>query len=280
MDDPIISVPKIEITTETQFDLKSFLQAIDYRVARTKKEWEDAYRLVYKEYLKRGYVKDPEIKLKLSIYNALPETTTFIAITNNEVLATATLIPDSPLGLPMDEIYHQELEQFRHRNKKICEISMLASNTELFDSGVSLMLNSRKLFLVFYLFKIIFDYAKDLLKLDFICITVNPKHALTYDFLLFKDLGKLKYYKSVNNAPAIAKYLDLNSVEEECKQKKKIGLYQMFFLKKTSAEKFSQKFTLTSKDLKEFFVDKTNIFKDAKPAQLAYLRKWYPDMDY
>lgn len=270
---------QIDLPAE-QTDFHRILDSIEYRVARSIQELEKAYLLVYKEYLKRGYVKETKSPLKLSIYNALPQTATFIAIAENEIFFTATLIPDSPLGLPMDEIYRPELTQLRQQNKKVCEISMLASDTELFANGVSVMLNSKKMFLIFELFKIIFDYAIEVLKLDCICVTINPKHKLTYDFLLFKDLGELKIYSTANGAPAIAKYLDLNTAEEECKKNNKEGLYRMFIQRKTPAEKFSQKAAFTLSDLKYFFLDKTDIFKTASSSQIDYIKRCYPAYDF
>ncbi len=266
-----------EITQATdQVSLQQLFDTIEYRVARSREELETAYFLVYKEYLKRGYVKESGSKLKFSLFNALPETTTFVSALENEIFCTATLIPDSPLGLPMDEIYQQELIQLRQQNKKLCEISMLASDTDLFGEGISVMLNSKKMFIIFYLFKVIFDYARQYLKFDCICITINPKHKLTYDFLLFKDLGELKIYNNANGAPAIAKYLDLNTVEEECKANNKEGLYRMFLKKQTPPDKFTKKFAFSNEDLKYFFVEKADVFKNAPIPQLGYIKQCYP----
>lgn len=259
-----------------QLNLKQLFDTIEYRVARSREELETAYFLVYKEYLKRGYVKESDSKLKFSLFNALPQTTTFVSALENEIFCTATLIPDSPLGLPMDEIYHQELIQLRRQNKKLCEISMLASDTDLFGEGISVMLNSKKMFIIFYLFKVILDYAKQYLKFDCICITINPKHKLTYDFLLFKDLGELKIYNSANGAPAIAKYLDLNTVEEQCKNSNREGLFRMFLQKQTPPDKFMNKFMFSGEDLKYFFVEKADVFKNAAIAQLDYIKQCYP----
>jgi hypothetical protein len=257
-------------------NLLEFINAIEYRVARSRDELEQSYSLVYQEYLKRGYVKEDPSRMRISIYNALPDTTTFVAVSNQKVVATATIIPDSPLGLPMDALYHEELNGFRKKKLKCCEIGMLASDTELFQQGVSMMLNSRKLFFVFFLFKLIFDYAKDLLKLDIICITINPRHKLTYDFLMFKDLGGLKTYGSVNGAPAVAQYLEINSIEEECKKTNKQGMTKMFFTSRTESDKLYPKFNFSPEDLKYFFTEKTDIFKTASKSQLAYLKTCYP----
>ncbi|GJQ58832.1 MAG: hypothetical protein D8M57_06210 [Candidatus Scalindua sp. AMX11] len=260
--------------------LHNFLDKIDFRVARTKEELEGAAALVHKEYTKKGYIKNSNSKLRLGMHNAHPQTTTFVATAGKDVIATTTVILDSSVGLPMDEIYHQELNQLRAGDKKICEISMLACDTELFNNGVSMMLNSKKLFLVFSLFKHILDYTKEFLKLDYICITINPKHKITYDFLLFKDMGELKMYDEVNNAPAIAKYINLNTVEKEFKKHDRRERYSMFIQRKTDPGTFSNKYQLTYQDLKYFFVEKTDIFKDAAPSQIAYLQECYPKYDF
>lgn len=270
---------QVDIFNDPQL-LQTFLDRVDYRVARTREELEAAYALVYKEYFKRGYIKSDGEHLKLSIYNALPQTTTFIALLDKQLVATATVVPDSPLGLPMDKIYHEELCLLRQRNSKICEVTMLASDTEFFQEGISIMLNAKKLFFIFNLFKIIFDYARDIANLDHICITINPKHNLTYEYILFKDLGGLKQYDTVNNAPAVAKYLDLKSSKEECQKLNKPGLYQMFFVRQTNSENFVRKAFLSPADLKYFFVDKTDIFKRAASIQIAHLKSYYPAYDF
>lgn len=271
---------KTENMQNQKNDIQQALPKIEYRVARTRDELEKAYHLVYKEYLKKKYTEETKAQIRLSEHNALPSTTTFIAKTEDQVLATVTIIPDSPLGIPMDKIYNEELSELRKNNKKICEISMLATNPELFGKGMATMLNSKKLFFVFFLFKLVFDYARDILKLDYLCITINPKHQLTYDFLLFRNLGELKSYEHANGAPAIAKYLDLHSVEQECNDKRKIGIQKMFFKRKSKDEQFSNKIILTEEDLKYFFIDKTNIFKEIPIQNLDAIKKSYPGYDF
>ncbi len=265
-----MSLVKTTAAISSETDLQTFLESVEYRVVRNKEELKKSCALVYNEYIKRGYMEKNFSGLRISIYNAFPQTTTFIAVVEHEVIATATIIPDLSFGLPMEKTYHEELERFRKDNKKICEISMLASDTDLFSSGASMMLQSKKMFFIFFLFKLIFDYAKNILNLDNICITINPKHNLTYDFLLFKNMGGLKTYSDANGAPAIAKFLDLNSVETA----------RMFFWRKADPEKFSGKFIFSHQDLKYFFTEKTDIFKNASPFQLDCLKRCYPAYDF
>ncbi|VAX35407.1 hypothetical protein MNBD_UNCLBAC01-831 [hydrothermal vent metagenome] len=259
--------------------MSNFLNNIDYRVARTRQELELAYELVYKEYFKKGYINEDSFKLRLSIHNILPQATTFIAKVENSVVATATVIPNSPLGLPIDDMYTEEISLFRKHNKKFCEVIMLASNTELFRDGTSMMLNAKKMFFIFFLFKRIFDYAKNYLKLDYIFISVTPKHGLTYDYLHFTDIGPVKSYASINGTSGVGKCLKISSAEKDI-QKEKSGLHKMFFSKKTDPEKFENKTILSLQDIKDIFIDKTNILPQATEEQLNYIKQCYPTYDF
>src|SRR6476620_9563536 len=103
-----------------------------------------------------------------------------------------TLIADSPLGLPMDEIYTDELRRLRDRRGYLAEVSALAMDPEYQSSGVPLLL------------RLIRMLVSDL------CITVNPHHAAFYRKAFhFQDIGGLKQYGKVNGAPAVALRLDL-----------------------------------------------------------------------
>ncbi len=255
-----------------------FLREIEYKVVETRDELEDAFALVHKEYLNRGYVRSDSAKLRLSIYSALPQTTTFVAKKNERVVATVTLIIDSTLGLPMNSIYKEELDSLRRQGRRIAEVSMLASDTELLGKDVSLMLNSRKLFMIFSLFKILFDYAREIAEIQDLCIAVNPKHDLTYKFLFFEKLGDLKEYKSVEGSPAVAKRLDLTTVEEKCKGRS--GLCKMFIVNQTEVEKLTRKLVMNPSDLLYFFKRKTDILEKTATEDIDYLKKCYPSYDF
>lgn len=270
-----------ELTAITELITQQKLSnTIEYRLARSRQELEAAYSLVYKEYLARGYINESVSKLNLSIYNALPQTATFVAVLEKKIFCTAHLILDSRLKLPMDELYHEELTQLRKQDKRLCEISMLACDPDFFKDGVSVQLNSKKLFFIVYLLKVIFDYVMEYLKYDCICIAINPKHKLTYDYLLFKDLGALKASNHVNNYPVIGKYLDLTTVQKECKDNNKEGLQRMFSQKNAGFDKFRKKFEFTMDDLQYFFVERTDIFRTSSDSQLDYIIQSYPTYNF
>lgn len=248
---------------------------IIYRVARSRQELEDSFSLVYKEYLRKGYIpKGYCSQLRISLFNASPISTTFVAKRGSEVLAGVTLIPDSPLGIPMDKIYKDELDVLRRKGRRIAEVSQLAIATDIFGRGFFSMFNFRKLIFVFRLFKIVLDHALYVDKLTDLCIAINPKQQNLYKFLFFEQFAGLKYYGSVNRAPAIALRLRLTDAEEKTKSKK--GLYKIFFGSKTDPKQFEGKYKLTPTDLEYFFVKESDIFEKATPWQLEFIKSCYP----
>lgn len=257
--------------------IKEFIETFEFRVVRSLDELKKAYSLVYREYLKRGYATESPLYMKFSIHNALPQTLTFIVATGTDVIATATLVPDSPLGLPMEDTYGIELMRLREKKLKLCEITMLATHTALFREGRSLMLNAKKLFMVFNLFKVVFDYVRIVLQSDLICVAIHPKHLLTYEYLSFKELGGLKPYKSANMAPAIARYLDVNKAEVECKKRNRVGLYKMFFARTTPPKVYKHPYRFTFSDLKYFFTEKSDIFKKLPFRKKEFIKSCYPE---
>src|SRR5260370_30474232 len=110
-----------------------------------------------------------------------------------------TLIADSPLGLPMEEIYTDELRRLRDARGNLAEVSALAMDPEYQSSGVPILLRLIRM-LVIYTAQTVSD----------LCIAVNPHHAAFYRKAFhFQDIGGLKQYGKVNGAPAIALRLDL-----------------------------------------------------------------------
>ena len=83
------------------------------RPALSRAELESAYELVYQNYRPRDYMSPHPSCLRLTIFNAFPTTLTFVGVIYGEVIATVSLIPDTPIGLPMDEIYHDEVQLLR-----------------------------------------------------------------------------------------------------------------------------------------------------------------------
>ena len=93
------------------------------RIANRLEFRQKAYKLIYSLYLKSGLAKETPGELWLSIFDALPETTTFLAEDEKAQIAGAlTVVFDSPIGLPADELYKTEIDELRQANRQVCEI--------------------------------------------------------------------------------------------------------------------------------------------------------------
>ncbi len=237
------------------------------RPAANREELEAAYRLVYRSYLDRGYIEDTPQRIRLSVFNALPTSVTFVSMLRGQVVATVTLVPDTSIGLPMDEIYHDEVQQLRDAGRRLIEVTMLADRRRELH---------RALHMVLELMKRVFDYATLVAHANDLCITINPRHETYYEsYLLFRPLGGLKRYPSVRNNPALAKRLNLDHVREECDGKE--SLIERFFTNRTPVSVLKSGYTMCLDDLRYFFVELVPVFKEATPEALALLKACYPD---
>ena len=87
-----------------------------------------AYEMLYYLYSKMGITQKKDSDMWLSIYDALPETTTFVAENDHGCIAGAlTVVLDSPIGLPADELYKEEIDELRNSGEKICEFVSLGT---------------------------------------------------------------------------------------------------------------------------------------------------------
>jgi hypothetical protein len=234
------------------------------RPAASRQELEEAYRLVYVSYRRRGYIEESAAGVRLTVFNAFPSTVTFVSVLRGQVVATVTLVPDTPVGLPMDEIYREEVDALRHAGRTPVEVTMLADRRREIHRALPMLLR---------LMKHVFDYAMLVLRADDLCITINPRHETYYERFLFRPLGGLKSYPSVLQNPALAKRLCLDTAWEECEERP--GLREQFFENRTPPERLRGGYGMNQADLQYFFVQLTPTFRQAPPPVIECLRRYY-----
>lgn len=261
--------------------LKARLDEIDrpnIKIAETRDEWAQSFALVYQEYIAAGYIKNPHpSELYLNCYNFLPETCVFIFRTYLTVISTLTQIFDTELfGLPMDALYRPELDALRAQNRKVTELSALATPKE-----------TRWCNLMVFLSKTMFEYSK-LKKVNDICIMVNPKHVSFYKTMfLFDDFGPERFYAGVG-APAVALRINMDNIEVNLMEKYKDfdmdgNLYDFFCKMNSTLQELQSGWTSYEKrrpmdeETAEFFCNnRQDIFEKLSAPQLAYLMNLYP----
>ena len=167
------------------------------RLANTETVRSHASSLIHRMYASRGY----------TVNNPLQENPHRVTMTISEedkVIGTITLGIDSPSGLLADEIFKDEVDAYRARGRKVCELTKLA-----FDP------TTRSKTALASLFHIIFIYLRRVQKCTDIFIEVNPRHRRFYERMLgFRKHGPKKMNPRVN-APAYLLCVETDYVEEQ-----------------------------------------------------------------
>jgi GNAT superfamily N-acetyltransferase len=183
------------------FEHDQIAEGLDYGLATDGSALDQASRLQHDQYVAQGYMDPHPSGKRLSAHHVQPTTRVFVARSGSRVVATMTLIADSPLGLPMDAIYADELSGLRGTRRNLAEVSGLAVHPDYQRSGIAILLRLTRLLVL---------YAAELADLSDLCIAINPHHAAFYRKVFhFRPIGGLKKYGKVNGAPAVALRLDL-----------------------------------------------------------------------
>ena len=158
------------------------------------------WRLVHEECRAKGYARDDETGLRYSEHDALPGTGTFLIRKGETPIGTISVFPDSPLGLPADELYREEIAGLRAQGRTVAEIGRLAVAAH-YAGDRKMVLN---------MIDVSHIYARSVLKADDVVITVNPAHRVFYERrMLFDALGGEKRFDSVCGALAVLLRMDL-----------------------------------------------------------------------
>ncbi|MGH7140082.1 MAG: N-acyl amino acid synthase FeeM domain-containing protein, partial [Pirellulales bacterium] len=175
-----------------------------FKVAANQAERAAAFRLVYQSYVRAGLVEENPCQMRVTPYHLLDSTQVFIAVCQNEVISTVSLVGDGVLGLPMEGIYAEEVEQLRWRGIALAEVSSLADRRRQL---------SRTLPVFVSLMRLMVQSARHR-GIERLLVAVHPRHARFYQRVLsFENVGDLKSYPLVRNNPAVALSLDFAKLD-------------------------------------------------------------------
>ena len=192
------------------------------RLADTERGRSGASLLISRMYATRGYKVNSPL-----VYG--PNRITLAAAAEDVVLGTVTLGIDSSMGVLADEIFKDEIDAFRARGARVCEITKLAIDPKM-----------RSKHALAALFHTLFIYGRYLYGCTDVFIEVNPRHRRFYETMLgFKKLGNLRENTRVH-APAYllhlcldqaAKHIEAHSDTSDNPDKDR-SLYPYFFSQK------------------------------------------------
>jgi hypothetical protein len=223
---------------------------------------------VHEIYKSKGYVNSGSDNIRLSIYDALPDTTTLVAEDKNGKIAGAlTVVFDSPIGLPADDIYKAEIDKIRLSGNKVSELISLGIDEYSKDSLKILA----SLFYCAYLF------ARNIIKSTDFIINVTPKHAEFYcKKIVFRKIGSEKKCPRVNGTTGVLLNLPL-FLPARLKEKKRIFPLYIFNHSDQQEMEIAKKLEsmilpMSDEEFYTFFIDKTDAWAKASPEQKKYLK--------
>lgn len=207
------------------------LDGISFRQASSIEDYISCFRLLHDVYVDAGYTKPSRIPLRIIPHHADPESRVFMGCSTDDqaeeaLIYTASLFPDNEQGLPMDTGFERQVDVLRNQGRRLVEVGGLASHPLYRRGNKNIpMLGNR----------LIVSYAVEILHADDLLITIHPKHLKIYeDILLFEKIGRISSYSYVNDNPAVALRLNLNTVFQRLKKNYaktpiRKNLYHFFF---------------------------------------------------
>lgn len=257
---------------------------IQFKLAQTKSELEQAYHLLYKSYVASGSMLPNETELRITPYHALPSTSMLIATVDNKVIATLSIFRISPFGLPVSKI--QDVSKFIHQGQRIAEISSLCVADEFKTDNRTLL---------FGLLKYTHEYATNYFGIDVKLIVIKPFRRHFYESLLcFQPLDNriITNYAFSNGATVMVEALDLNKARYQFKKiynsyPVEQNLYKYFIESSIKNFQFPERTynnitdpVITPEILNYFFIEKTKTLQNMSPFEIAILKSLYKGKDY
>lgn len=172
---------------------------LTFKIAETKGELEEAFRLLHDSYLDNKLIEPEESGLRVTLFHALPSTTTIIAKDGDTVIGTISIVRSGQFGLPSDRLGYACFARMPHQ--RVAEISALAINKAYRGKLLLPML------------KFMYHVCRHRLGIECIVAVVSARKrsADFYEALLGFErwIKEPVAYKAFNDDIAVALYLDL-----------------------------------------------------------------------
>lgn len=254
------------------------------KIAETQEELEACFRLLHDAYVGSGFMRPHPSGMRITIYHALPTTTTLCAKFDGEVVGTISLIRESVFGFPLQTIF--DLHDIREKKGRIAEVSALAVHPKFRNTGGSIL---------FPLMKFMYEYCTAFFDTRHLVIAVNPNRIEMYEsLLLFERLteNSVENYDFANGAPAVGASVDLHIAPGTLKRvyrgkppRKNLYLYflrtKLANIVMPNRRYFTTNDPVMTADLLDYFFNKcTSTFQDLNDRERGLLHSIYNIPEY
>jgi hypothetical protein len=176
---------------------------LNYSVARTLDEVVEAWQLVYDAYHRDDLIDANPFRLHTVPQAIGPQTSVVLGCLGPLPVSTVSAYTDGPAGLPLDTVYHAELQQARAAGRKIMEVGLFADRREHLNRAAEGL---------FELMRFVYYFAL-YLPVDDVVIGVHPRHVPFYTrFFGFEQAGGMRNYPTVKDRPAVLLRFDMHSI--------------------------------------------------------------------
>jgi len=260
---------------------KNVPKNIHVKIAQTKEELEQAYKLLHDSYVAKGFMEPHISEVRVTFYNALPQTSTIIALDGTKVVGTISVINNDSLILPIE----REMDRAEYKTPafRLAQVLDFVICDEQKYSNIN-----------FLLMKYTYEYCKNYLNVDSIQIAVEPKKAKFFERVLgFSPINQCFHDSSLQGSSFKALTIDLQDGYDylAIQHGKKPQAKNLFFY--FTKFNFSQFFkfpkrrfysandpVMTPEILDYFFNYKTSILSQLSPDQSDYIRYVYDSVEY
>lgn len=257
---------------------------LELKIAETQDELEACFRILHDAYVAAGFMQPDPSGLRVTIYHALPTTTTLCAKWDGQVVGTISMIREGVFGFPLQSVF--DLSALRARSGRIAEISALAIDPRFRATGGRIL---------FPLMKFMYEYCRDYFDTRHLVIAVNPNRIELYESLLFFERLQARAvdnYDFANGAPAVGATLDLQQAAERFGQayghkRARKNLHAYFVQTRLPNIRLPSRRFFTTNDpvltpamMDHFFNRRTQVFQTLTDRQRLLLRSIYDRPEY
>lgn len=254
------------------------------KIADTQDELEACFRILHDAYVAAGFMKPDPSGLRVTIYHALPTTTTLCAKWDGGVVGTLSMIREGVFGFPLQSVFN--LAPLRAQAGRIAEVSALAIDPAFRTTGGKML---------FPLMKFMYEYCREYFDTRHLVIAVNPNKIELYESLLFFERLQAQVvdnYDFANGAPAVGATLDLLHAPERFRQayagrRQRKDLHRYFVQTRLPNIQAPQRPFHTTNDpvltpamMDHFFNRRTRVFDGLDERKRLLLRSIYDDPAY
>jgi hypothetical protein len=188
-----------------QQKLESILAPYRTGIACRRHDLVQAYELVYRRYVQRGFVPPEPGGLIYHPSFGLRSSRTITATHQGRTVGTVTILGDNFLGLHIESTYPAEVDRLRRQNRALAEVTCLAIEPRP---------DEPKNGAFFALTRFMYQYAQ-WRRFDDLLLAIHPRHVRFYErwFRVYR-FGPCRPYNLVQGQPAIACRIDLHSVDD------------------------------------------------------------------